>query len=103
VIDGWQMWPEWVADLPIEGVASFWLSVDPVVLEEREHTLIKGMGRSVDPERMLQNFLGRSYWHNDLIHRQAERQNFPILHQDGGASVESFCELALMQLDEAGD
>jgi 2-phosphoglycerate kinase len=97
VIDGWYMRPEWVTELGLDSVASFWLDVDPAVLEGRE----RGQdfyGRSSDPERMLQNFLGRSYWYNDLIRQQAGRLNLNILHQDGDASVEELCDTAMRLL-----
>ncbi len=74
VIDGWHMRPKWVADLDIGGLVSIWLVADPTVLEEREHTLMKSLGRSSNPGQMLENFLGRSFWHNDLIKQQAEKE-----------------------------
>ena len=55
VIDGWFLRPTKVAELDLDGVISFWLIADPVVLEERERKNIEFFGRSPNPEQMLQN------------------------------------------------
>lgn len=101
VIEGWFMRPEKVAALDLENVKSFWLSVDEAVLERRERG-VDFFEPSSDPERMLQNFLGRSFWHNDLVRQQAEKLGLPILHQDGDASVDDLCETVMKQLGEGG-
>ncbi len=97
VIDGWYFRPSWVAELNLDNVASLWLVTDPAVLEERERT-DPVFSRFTDPERMVQNFLGRSFWYNDLIRREAEKLNLTILHQDGATSVEALCSIAVKQL-----
>lgn len=60
VIDGWAMRPAWVTDLALDNVKSFWLHVEPAVLEAREKANTDFLSQSTDPERMLKNFLGRS-------------------------------------------
>lgn len=101
VIEGWFMRPEKVAALELENVTSFWLSVDEAVLEQRERD-VDFFDRSSDPERMLRNFLGRSFWHNGLIRQQAEKLGLPVLYQDGEASVDDLCETVMERLDEGG-
>jgi len=95
VIDGWFMRPADVVSLELDNVSSFWLNVDRSVLEERERSVVSFFERSDDPERMLQNFLGRSFWYNDLIRREAEEHGMRILYQDGTKTVDSLCEQAL--------
>ncbi len=101
VIDGWYMRPEKVANLGLANVTSFWLVADPAVLQERERGQ-EFFSRSSDPEQMLQNFLGRSLWYNDLIRQQAEKLGLKILHQDGNASVEDLCAIATGELEVDG-
>ena len=102
VIDGWFLRPEKVAALDIGNVTSFWLVADSTVFEERERNNVEVFSRSSDPERMLQNFLGRSRWHNDLIGQEAKRLNLKILRQDGNVSVDALCAIAMKQLDDDG-
>ena len=94
VIDGWALRPQRVAKLGLDNVHSFWLLAGPGVLKERERQNSEFFGKSHDPERMLQNFLGRSLWYNDLIKAEATRLRLPILLQEGNASVESLCAAA---------
>lgn len=98
VIDGWALRPDKVAALGLEHVKSLWLVVDPKVLEERERANADYFGRSSDPERMLQNFLGRSLWHNDLIQREADRLGLAVLRQDGRASVDALGSEAMERI-----
>jgi len=95
VIDGWTLRPHKVAQLNLANVISVWLVAAPSVLEERERTNLDFVRDSSDPERMLGNFLARSFWHNDLIKRQATELGLKILQQDGHTSVEELCSVAL--------
>jgi 2-phosphoglycerate kinase len=88
-----------VARLELSNVSSFWLVVDESVLEERERKE-DFYSQSNAPERMLQNFLERSYWYNDLISQQAGELNLEILHQDGTVSVDSMCETIMKRLEQ---
>jgi 2-phosphoglycerate kinase len=95
VIDGWTIRPERVRALGLENVTSLWLVIDPAVLEARERKNVDFTADSPDPERMLQNFLARSLWYNDFIRQQATQLGMPVLYQDGLASVDALCEIAL--------
>lgn len=100
VIDGWYMRPEWVKALDLDAVTSFWLVTDPNVLAERERSK-DFFQRSSDPERMLKNFLGRSFWYNDLIKQEAGKLGMTLLHQDGTKSVDALCDMALNHINGA--
>jgi 2-phosphoglycerate kinase len=102
VIDGWFLQPKKVAELNLDGVISFWLVADPAVLQERERRNVGFFGRSANPEQMLQNFLERSFWYNDLIRRQATELGLHILHQDGHASVDALCAMAMKHVERDG-
>ena len=95
VIDGWALRPNKVAQLELSNVASFWLVAAPSVLEKRESKNPDFFHNSSNPERMLENFLGRSLWYNDLLRQQATEWKQDILHQDGQIFVEELCNAVL--------
>jgi 2-phosphoglycerate kinase len=97
VIDGWFMRPKNIVELGLDNVTAFWLVADRDVLEERECRLDFFRG-SANPEQMLQNFLGRSFWFNDLIRREATQLKQNILYEDGNTTVEALCDTAMNQL-----
>jgi hypothetical protein len=47
---------------------------------------------SSDPEKMLENFLARSLWYNELIREQATELQMNILLQDGERTVEELSQ-----------
>lgn len=79
VIDWWLLRPDTVATMPHNRVASLWLHIDPAVLWERERQNTGFLRDSEDPERMLDNFMARSLWRNDLVQEQATRLRLPLL------------------------
>jgi hypothetical protein len=99
VIDGWFLRPRNVEELDLDGVISFWLVADPAVLEERERKNVEFFGQSTNPQQMLQNFLARSLWYNELMREQATALGLPVLHQDGHASVDALCAMAMQHVD----
>ncbi len=99
VIDGWHLRPDKVAQLELDNVWAAWIVADEPVLEERERKNVNWLQGSSDPEKMLENFLARSLWYNELIREQAREFQMNILLQDGEKSVEEFCRLVLEGLD----
>ena len=95
VIDGWHLRPSKVAQLEQKNVWSGWIVPLASVLEEREKKNVEWLQGSPDPERMLENFLARSLWYNDLIKEQATELQMNILLQEGEKSVEELCQLVL--------
>ncbi|MCA9758207.1 MAG: AAA family ATPase [Candidatus Eisenbacteria bacterium] len=94
VIDGWYMRPSWVARLGLSNVRPLWIHPTEAVLREREARL-PWYGESNEPKRMLENFLARSFWHNELIRRDAESHGMTVLEQPGGRSVADLCDQIL--------
>ena len=94
VIDGWYLRPNWVAQLNLKNVWSGWIVVSAKVLQEREKN-VAWYRESTDPERMLENFLARSLWYNDLIKEQATQHQMTILPQPGNKSVDQLCNMIL--------
>lgn len=95
VIDGWHLRPSWVDQLALENVWSGWLVIDPEVLERRERQNEGWLKGSSDPEKMFNNFMGRSLWYNNLIKEEASALDMNILPQDGNKSVEELCNMVL--------
>lgn len=98
VMDGWFFRPSWVAQLQWNNLGAVWIVTDDDVLETRERKNVDWLNRFSDPERVLQNFLGRSRWYNNLVREEATRHQMPILHQNGTVSVEDLCAMALEKL-----
>jgi hypothetical protein len=73
LIDGWHLRPDRVAQLDLKNVWSGWIVPSASVLEAREKKNVAWLQGSPDPERMLENFLARSLWYNDLIKEQATK------------------------------
>lgn len=94
VMDGWHMNPKWFAELALENVKAYWLVVDEKVLHARE-AQNEYFQQSPNPDKMLANFLARSYWYNDLIKQQATELQMHILYQTGDISVEQLCQRIL--------
>ena len=95
VIDGWYLRPSTVALLKLDNVWSGWIVASDAVLEERERKNVGWFQDSPNPERMLENFLARSLWYNDLIKQQATELKMNILPQAGETSVDELCKMVL--------
>ena len=61
-------------------------------MEERERKNANWLQGSTDPEKMLENFLARSLWYNELIREQATELQMNILLQDGERTVEELSQ-----------
>jgi hypothetical protein len=78
-----------------ENIWSGWIVPSASVLDERERKNKDWLKGSPDPERMLENFLARSFWYNTLIKEQAAELQMNILVQNGEKSVEALCQMVL--------
>ena len=95
VIDGWHLWPHRVAALNLNNLWAGWLVASPAVLKDRERKNLGWLQGSSDPDRMLDNFLGRSFWFNNLMREETARLKMNLLAQPGDRSVEELCEIVL--------
>jgi 2-phosphoglycerate kinase len=95
VIDGWHMRPRMVAQMELDNVWSGWIVPSDSVLEEPESRNEEFVRKSTNPQRMLENFLARSFWFNDLIKREATELQMNILPQPGETSVDELCQMVL--------
>jgi 2-phosphoglycerate kinase len=99
VIDWWLLGPDLVATLEEENVASLWVYIDPVALDQRERRNTWFREGSSDPERMHTNFMHRSLWRNEHVADRARKLGLPVLHQTGDIPTS---DLVLSALDLVG-
>ena len=92
VLDGWHLLPSEVAGISSESVVPVWLDVDANVLEERERAIWDFYARSPKPERMFDNFMGRSLRWNDMVCGQARNLGLHVISQDGSKSPDDLCD-----------
>lgn len=83
VIDYWLLAPDRVATMSSERTASLWIYIDPDLLWDRERANTEFLRTSDDPEKMLENFMSRSLWRNDLVKAEATRLGMPVLSVTG--------------------
>lgn len=92
VIDWWLLRPRDVAGLGKDQVASVWLHIDPEKLWERERQNTDWMQGSLDQNRMLDNFMHRSLWRNELVAAEAAELGLTVLRLTGREGVEVLAE-----------
>jgi hypothetical protein len=79
VIDWWLLSPRRVASNSDERVSSIWLYIEPDVLLARERSNSDFLSASDEPEKMLDHFMARSLWRNDLVRVEACGHGLPLL------------------------
>lgn len=94
VIDGWLLRPRDVAALELDDVVALFLHPDPELLWARERANDWTAG-TPDPERMLDHFVHRSLWRNELVAGEARDLDLAVLDLDGSESVEEVADLAM--------
>ncbi len=97
VLDWWLLRPSTVAALGEPRVASLWLDVEPALLWSRERATASFVEQFDDPEGMLERFVARSRWRNDLVRREAGELGLPVLHVVG-QPVDELVDAALEAL-----
>ncbi len=98
VIDWWLLSPDAASKVEDGTVASLWLTIDDADLEARERSNLGWMEGSSDPDRMLSNFMYRSFWRNRLVTSQAEERGLPVLRVGASESVSDLVDRALTVL-----
>lgn len=98
VVDWWLLDPHHVVSAAPDGTAAVWLHVDADVLLRRERANEDFFGLSSDPDRMLDNFMARSLWRNEYVKDAATCVDLPVIHQDGGRSVDELTNEVISRL-----
>lgn len=97
VVDWWLLRPSAVAALENHGVVSVWLHIEPEALWARERLNTDFLEGSADPDRMLENFMGRSLWRNELVASEAAELGLTVLDLNGTEPVEDLVEGVIRQ------
>ncbi len=97
VIDGWHLRPDRVAALQAEisNIWAGWLIAEPNVLVERESNNRGWLEGSTNPDQMLDRFLARSLWFNEMIENEARSMGMHVFHQTGNKSADQLCDEVL--------
>lgn len=72
IIEGWALYPKLVETVKTDNIKTIWLVSDETVLEQRLRSPKKFYIGSLNEEKMLTNYLGRSIWHNKTIKKQVD-------------------------------
>lgn len=99
VIDWWLLRPSVIAAM--HGVASIWIRLDPDALWERERLNHEFTDGSSDPEEMLDHFMARSLWRNQLMADDAAACGLPLLRLAGDETPDTVADMAEAALAQA--
>lgn len=86
IIEGWALYPDILDDLDTEEVKSVWLIANKQLLESRLQSNTSFYKDTENPEKMLENYLYRSLWHNDFLLEQCKLKNQIYILIDGNES-----------------
>ena len=78
IIEGWALYPNMLAEVKSDNVFSVWLIAENNLLKQRmlKSNFYQGAN---NPEKVIENYLYRSEWHNDTIFEQCRTQNQKFL------------------------
>lgn len=96
VIEGWALYPSQVTQLAFPNIISYWLIADDTVLEARVRAAVDFYRGASDEEAMIQHFVARSQWHNELLREEAQRSGMAIVNISPGLTAQeivSSCSL----------
>jgi adenylate kinase family enzyme len=96
-VDWWLLRPRRIAALGEERIGAIFLHPSPELLWDRERRTGFCDG-SDDPERMLDHFMSRSLWRNELVAAEARDLGFPVLDFDDDVPIDDLADRALAQL-----
>jgi len=86
IIEGWAIYPDLLDGLKTEEVKSVWLIANKILLQKRlEHNTAFFKDAS-NPEKMIENYLYRSCWHNDYLLEQCKLKNQKYILISGSES-----------------
>jgi len=86
IIEGWALYPDIMDDLETEAVKSVWLIADKQLLETRLKSNASFYKNAGDPEKMIENYLFRSQWHNEFLLQQCKLRNQKYVLINGSES-----------------
>lgn len=75
VIEGWSLFPECVSQLELPNLQAVWILADEELLERRIRLNEQFHRGASDKEKMIGQYLKRSYWYNSLVRSETQRLN----------------------------
>lgn len=98
VYEGWAMWPERVAALNLDNVASVWLTANEEILESRVRGAERFYAGASDAEMLIQKVLPRNIEYNRRMMEAVQRLGLNSVEVVQGASPAVIADRCLMRL-----
>lgn len=76
VMEGWALYPEQMAKIRNDNVFSVWLIADDGLLKKRLNMNKEFYQNAKEPEKVIENYLYRSEWHNQNLVEQCKARNY---------------------------
>lgn len=100
VLEGWNLYPRKTEKLNDQNIMSFWLTADKALLRsriEQNRQFYKGAGNI---ELLIENYLERSIWHNNLIRTEAGKLGKPVIEVTASTNKEDLTDIMLQAIQE---
>jgi 2-phosphoglycerate kinase len=98
VMEGWSLWPEWVAQLRLPSVRSLWFVAQEETLHERMVKAVEFYGGASDEEAMIRHYLARSFWYNARLQEAVKQFALTSIELPLRAPVHAIVAMCLEQL-----
>jgi 2-phosphoglycerate kinase len=98
VMEGWSLWPEWVAQLRLPRVHALWFVAQEETLHERMVKAVEFYGGASDEEAMMRHYLARSFWYNARLKEAVNKFALTSIELPPRAPVDAIVEMCLEQL-----
>jgi len=98
ILEGWALYPELVRRLENDQVFSVWLIAQEGLLAQRVRTSTSFYALAKEPEKVIENYLHRSLWHNQKLLAQCKAQNRNYILVGENTAAEETAEKILAML-----
>ncbi|MBN1646713.1 MAG: hypothetical protein JW874_01655 [Spirochaetales bacterium] len=99
VLEGWNLYPEYIRLLALDNVVAFWLAADNDLLRERIEKNTEFYNAASNPELLIRNFTARSEWYCRTIRAQAEETGQHIIEVSKDTTPEQICNSIAAELE----
>jgi len=98
VMEGWSLWPEWVAQLRLPSMQSLWFVAQEETLHERMVQAVEFYRGASDEEAMIWHYLARSFWYNARLKEVVNKCALTSIELPLRAPVHAIVAMCLEQL-----
>jgi len=88
VIEGWNLYPEFMSRYKKQDIISFYLVANKKLFRSRILNNKSFCNGASNEEKMIENYLARTEWHNTIIQKQAEDFNENIIYVNENDSTD---------------